>query len=148
MNLKKMPKFNKEKKPSLQLKKQFLSCAARAVLHNCQNDFDANVEEPYFLFFQRFLGEYSKYECPKILSSSHRSSTVFKVTELYNCMKLRYMTWKCSVCRHYFTNFNTTKPLEEWESATLPKLATRFLEKEGHIICTDCIFVVEVFVVK
>ena len=140
---KKMSKFNKEKKLSLQLKKQFLSCAARAVLHNCQNDFDANVEEPFFLFFQRFLGEYSKYECPKMLSATHRSSRVFKVTELYNCMKLRYTTWKCLICRHYFTTFNTTKPTDEWESDKMPKLATAFLEKEGHILCTDCVILAE-----
>ena len=148
MNVKKMIKVNKEKRPILNLKNKFFSRATRAVLHDCQNDFDANADQPYYLFFQRFLGEYAKYECPKILSSSHRSSTVFKVTELYNCMKLRYITWKCLVCRHYFTNFNTTKPLEEWESGTLPKLATRFLEKEGHIICTDCIFVAEVIAVE
>ena len=143
MKLKKVTKSNNGKKPILNLKKKFFSRETRAVLHDCQNDFDPNADQPYLLFFQRFLGEYSKYECPKRLSSSHRSSSVFKVTELYNCMKLRYMTWKCIVCRHYFTNFNTTKLIEEWESGTLPKLATSFMEKEGHIVCTDCICVVE-----
>ena len=148
MKLKKVTKVNKEKKPNLNLKNNFFSRATRAVLHDCQIEFDVNADRAYYLFFQKFLGEYAKYECPKILSVNHRSSNVFKVTELYSCMKLRYMAWRCSVCGHYYTRFNTTKPFEEWESGTLPKLATRFLEKEGHIICTDCIFVVEVFVVE
>ena len=130
-----------EKKPTFKLKNQFLSCSTRAVLHNCQNDFDVNGDT-FFLFFQRFLGEYSKYECPKIVSTTHRSSSVFKVTQQYYSTKLRYTAWKCDFCRHYFTKFNTTKPMDEWENYSLPTFATKF---GGLIFCTDCVYLLDAY---
>ena len=50
-----MMKVNKEKRPILNLKNKFFSRATRAVLHDCQNDFEANADEPYFLFSKDFL---------------------------------------------------------------------------------------------
>ena len=97
-----------------------------------------------FLFFQRFLGEYKKYAWPKTLTTTCRNSRVFKVTKLHNCLKLRYMTFRCQNCSHYFTAFNTTKPVHEWKDEKLPQISKKLLENEGIILCSDCIYMTDV----
>ena len=125
---------------ALDLVKKLSSSTTRAALQNLQSDFD----RPYFLFFQRFVGEYSKSVWPKTLSATHRNSRVFKVTKLHNCLRLRYMTARCQICRHYFTLFNTTKPFHEWESEKLPQISKKLLGSKRINLCTDCLYMVDV----
>ena len=128
----------------LDLLKKLSSPTSRATLQNLQTDFDETADRPFFLFFQRFLGEYSKYAWPKTLSATHRNSRVFKVTKLHNCLRLRYMTIRCQNCCHYFTLFNTTKPFHEWESEKLPQISKKLWENKRINLCTDCLYMADV----
>ena len=143
------PPTNKEFLPetnpilALDLIKKLSSPTSRAALQNLQTDFDESAGH-YFLFFQLFLGQYSKYAWPKTLSATRRNSRVFKVTKLHNCLRLRYMTVRCQICRHYFTTFNTTKPFHEWESEKLPQISKKLSENKGINLCTDCLYMTDV----
>lgn len=129
---------------ALDLVKKLSSSTTRAALQNLQSDFDESADRPYFLFFQRFVGEYAKYAWPKTLSATRRNSRVFKVTKLHNCLKLRYMTARCQICCHYFTLFNTTKPFHEWESEKLPQISKKLLGSKRINLCTDCLYMLDV----
>ena len=116
---------------TLDLLKKLSHPTSRAALQTLQSDFDENADRPYFLFFQRFLGEYKNYAWPKRLSTTHRNTHVFKVSKLHYCLKLRFIAFKCQNCSHYFTSFNSTKPVCEWEDGKLPQISKNLLQNEG-----------------
>ena len=104
----------------------------RSMLQFCQGEFDPTSDDSYFLFFQKvYTGDYTKYQRPKLLSASKRSSEVFKLTTKLKPLCLRYVVAQCSQCREYFSVFNTTKHYKTWETSDTPKISRKLLEKKG-----------------
>ena len=88
--------------------------------------------------------DFSKYASPKMLSISNRSAKVFKFTKLYKCLSLRYTCTQCSICKEFFSLFNTSKHYKSWDTDSMPIISRKLLEFNGTILCTDCIWLLHI----
>ena len=131
-----------------------LGSTTRSMLQQLQGDFDPNSTQAYFVFFQKIYArkgyllyeksDFSKYASPKMLSISKRSAKVFKFTKLYKCLSLRHTCTQCSICKDFFSLFNTSKHYKSWETDSTPTISRKLLEFNGTILCTDSIFVMHI----
>lgn len=131
-----------------------LDSTTRSMLQLLQGNFNPNSTKDYYIFFQLVYAtkgyllnaksDFSKYASPKMLSISKRSVKIFKFTKLHKCLSLRYTCAQCSICKDFFSTFNTSKHYKEWETDSTPTISRKLLEYKGVIMCTDCIFVMHI----